>query len=334
MKIYFNLTDSFLKEQLLKGIELKKEQSLEFDFSQISIESREIILTHCAFFSNENSLVAGIFGKKGFETPSRFASKIFYNGNRDAVELWAIDIEGIVECLKTFEADRQQLLLNEKEAVEKVLADFISSGKMLWGNGLHPDYSGAFNLDDIGKIYHEKTTNYGNLSVSFSEITERIIALWEERNNHFAKIEQEKAEKNAKTKAREEKIREAREKLLDWAKQNGSELLKLRIKHNQNWQTMANVEWAMANTKGFSEWEYDKEEDQWNVNNATINQLKQMEKAVAENPYMEVEMIRCKFMSDDQDHDSEYYHRTFLRMIVDAPVGQVNLYKEISDDDI
>lgn len=132
-------------------------------------------------------------------------------------------------------------------------------------------------------------------------------------------------------------IEAGRTELCTWAKVNGSELLKLRIKHNQNWLRLAEEQWALAHTTGFDVWSDDDESDEWLVKNASIEQLQELEKAVAENPGHEIDMIRSKFMYEESvwngDEMEDYYHKTFLRITVKTPVGTTQLFKEIQDAD-
>lgn len=128
--------------------------------------------------------------------------------------------------------------------------------------------------------------------------------------------------------AKKQKANEAaRNELLTWATGNGSELLKLRIKHNQNWQKIAETEWAIAHTTGFSLWEYDGEDEKWNVENATIEQLLELEKAQSENPGTDINIIRCRW----SDEDGYIVHRTFLICKVKTPTSNCFLYREITD---
>jgi len=123
-------------------------------------------------------------------------------------------------------------------------------------------------------------------------------------------------------------IESSRNTLMTWALENGSELLKLRIKHDQNWLSIAETEWAMANSVGFSTWGDQEEEKTWNVYNSNLYQLKVLEAAKNENPEHEIDIIRCRFAEDEYQ---EALHRTYLRCEVKTPVGKVFLYREIDD---
>jgi hypothetical protein len=119
----------------------------------------------------------------------------------------------------------------------------------------------------------------------------------------------------------------AREELRTWAIENGSEFLKLRIKHQHNWQSMAETEWALAHSVGFASWEYGDSDDEWFVKNATFDQLTELEKAQNENPDCKVDIIRSKWVGDY----GSVIHRTFLRCYVQTPLGTEHLFREIED---
>jgi hypothetical protein len=123
-------------------------------------------------------------------------------------------------------------------------------------------------------------------------------------------------------------IEAARNTLLSWAIENGSDLLKLRIKHNQNWQTITENEWALAHTKGFGLWPYDETNEDWDVNNANINQLMALESSKSENPDCDIDITRSKWVDE-----FDVTHRTFLRCFVKTPIGTAVLFREIEDAD-
>ncbi len=134
-------------------------------------------------------------------------------------------------------------------------------------------------------------------------------------------------------KDKEDAIEAGRNELRQWAEKEGSELLKLRIKHGQNWLNIAQEEYAIAHTVGFGFWEYDAVDDDWDVKNATLEQLQELEKAQAENPNCEIKITRSKFIQEDPhgDYEPEITHRTFLECAVKTPVSTYILYKEIKD---
>lgn len=115
-----------------------------------------------------------------------------------------------------------------------------------------------------------------------------------------------------------------------WSLLNGSELLKLRIKHEQNWQYLAEGEWAIAHSVGFHAWDIEDYDDRWPVNNATLEQLRLLEHSQEENPKHEIETHRFKF---NVGYDYPY-HRTFLTCAVLTPLNNIiTLFKEIDDVD-
>jgi len=130
-------------------------------------------------------------------------------------------------------------------------------------------------------------------------------------------------------------IEASRNKFIAWAEENGSELLKLRIKYGQNWQNLAATEWAIAHTTGFQIWSDGEESEEWLVKNGSLEQLKELERAIAENPDHEIDMIRCKFKNDNYNYpeETDYFHKTYLRINVKTPVSYLPLFREIEDVD-
>lgn len=114
----------------------------------------------------------------------------------------------------------------------------------------------------------------------------------------------------------------------NWAKENGSDLLKLRIKHGQNWISIAEQEWALQHTKGFQLWgDRDNPNETWTVKNGTLEQLLELEEAISEDPGHEIVIERCKWV----DEDGEVEHSTFLKCYIQTPFRVLDLYKEIED---
>jgi len=182
----------------------------------------------------------------------------------------------------------------------------------------------------VFKIIQENRNLYLNNEIKAAEFIEK--GLFYTNNLDKMKFDKETHDYvfSVKTSIEERKRRvleDAREELLSWAVENGSELLKLRIKHNQNWQSLAETEFALSHSAGFSEWKDGEESESWSVNNATLEQLKELEAAEDENPDHEIYIIRCKFYSEDGDK----IHRTYLHCVVKTPVGKVSLYREIDD---
>jgi hypothetical protein len=166
------------------------------------------------------------------------------------------------------------------------------------------------------------------MSVIVIKVSGRTINPSERMKEHYLQLKKVKDEKDAAEKAQKAAAEKAaRETLRTWAIENGSDLLKLRIKHEQNWMQLAQTEWAIAHSAGFDVWDYTDNDDSWPVNNATIDQLKAMEAAEAENPDHNIEIHRYKWV---EDYD-EVTHRTFLTCDAKTPTGNITLYKEIDD---
>lgn len=328
MKFYFNVTDEFISSELMKGNEVKREQCIDIDFSGLAEDQRETILKHSRLFSRGNCLVAGCFQKKGISTPRNYYAEVFYPDNRDAVKLSGTSIEAIIASFKEFEKKQLALIAEEKSKIETTIERFINGETMrIFENGIYDDFSGKFDLQQLQQYYDSVVADYGELSVSFDQVIEKaneyLLLKVEHDQKREEKLEAEK--KQAENKKME--VEAKKENLRQWAIQNGSDLVKLRIKHGQNWQSLATIEWAKTHSTGFDEWEYDESDDDWGVNNATIEQLKALETAKSENPDHEVDIIRSKWV----DYYGDVIHRTFQRCIVKTPVGKIPLYKEIDD---
>lgn len=153
----------------------------------------------------------------------------------------------------------------------------------------------------------------------------------QETHDYVLSIQKElNAQKESERLAKQQKHEAAVDALRDWAIENGSELLKLRIKHGQNWQCLAEDEWAIAHSEGFDAWEIEGYDDRWPVNNATLDQLRLLEKSQEENPKHEIEIHRFKF---NVGYDYPY-HRTFLTCAVLTPLDNIiTLFREIEDVD-
>lgn len=324
MKIYFNLTDEAISNYLKEGIELSKEQSTEINFSDLSKEDREIILRHCVI--KNDGLLAGYFKKNNKYSYFNVSEK------KDVTSLDGIEPCSIINTFKRFEKEYAEKQENEKARIISDINEFLTGETMkVLGSGIYSDFSGNFDFPSMEKEYKDLFSKYGELPVTFEEIKEKAKEysdLQEKQHKiRLEKIAKKEAQKEAAKKIREQQINE----LLNWAKNNGSELLKMRIKHNQNWQKMAEKEWALAQVTGFEYLEED-EDEFWLVENATLEQLIELEQAQKENPDLHMEITRCKYYGDD--YADEYTHRTFIRCFVQTPINtHISLDKEIIDVD-
>ena len=196
---------------------------------------------------------------------------------------------------------------------EKLFRQLIQLPINFSGVCLHSEDHGAY-------IYS------GNLCM---HIDGKNIEATEAMQTHYSKLFNEyKTEKAAAEAAKKEAVEAGLTELRTWAEENGSELLRLRIKHGQNWLQLAKQEWAVAHTVNFGLWPYEESVDDYNVKNASLLQLRELETAKAENPMAEIVIMRSKFADEEAE---EAYHRTFLRCEVKTPVGECLLYSEIED---
>lgn len=243
-------------------------------------------------------------------------------------------VEGIIEYARKHALAEVEKYERIKKGFIEEVNDFIDGKIMrLEGTGIYSDKSGNFKFDELRKALQAQADKF-KVEVD----VEKIISIAEKyqaetdnyRAERKAKLEAEQAIKEAEETAKKAVLLAGRNELLEWAKDHGSELLKLRIKHEQNWLDIAEEEWAVAHCKGFAVADFDEDESWWTVKNANIDQLRELEKAKSENTECEIAIIRVKFVDNEED-DDEAYHRTFLRVNVKTPAREQYLYKEISN---
>ncbi len=190
----------------------------------------------------------------------------------------------------------------------------------------------GFNMQDHGVT--GVSANTLNISLPHNIIIKPTEVMMKHFNALLAEFQQEKEKEKALEAQKKAEAEAARQKaineLLTWAKEKGSELLNLRIQHKQNWQNLAETEWALAHTTGFSLYEDLVNEDcveEYPVKNATIEQLQMLEKAKDENPDADIIIERHAY----DDTISGRFHKTFLWAYVPTPLSSINLYQEIAD---
>lgn len=331
MLVYFRVSDDFIQSELKAGRIQKREQSIRLEWSELDQETRDLFMLHAVFNTEKESAFLGYFKKTdlnyGHNDVFRADNTAICNGN---------SLDDVIASMKDFQRMKAEIIAKQKSEIEKKITSFMAGNEgRIFGTGIYRDYSGSFDFSDLKNEYDKYVQKYGEFSVSYDELVSKAheyelaqLAKKEKRAAEAASEAAAKAEKQAATEA-------GRSELRTWAETNGSELLKLRIKYNQNWQNIAETEWAIAHTTGFDVWSDQDESDKWHVNNATIEQLKELEKAVSENPDHEIDMIRFKFMYKENtwvgDEIVDYYHKTFLKISVKTPIGTTHLFKEILD---
>ena len=331
MNLYFKLSTFAQVNELRKGNELKQNQVIEVNFSELTESQRSAITAVCILQDNE------LF----FPDYRGYISAEVRNGKKwySCGELNSMDAVNEIEKINT---ERKLNAEAAAKSAEKVLSDFNSIIEKFNS----PDFR-IYLQDKDGKssfIHFEYkgvnfTPNWSNVPDIVQAIENKSIEKWiNEVDESKAKKAKEAADREAVEEKRKAMTEAGRKELLAWANDNGSELLKLRIKHNQNWQTIAEAEWAVAHSVGFSplsELCDIENDDSWTVKNGTIEQLKELEKAQEENPNHEITIERMKFVQKDNDeyYDEAVSHKTFLSCKIKTPVGIIYLFREINDVD-
>lgn len=311
MKLYFKASEEFITNELKKGNEIDLNQMIEIDFASITKDQRELILRHCVLNSKDKELYAGVFKQL------RLDSSFSVTRDRPAI-LEGISFDEILKSFKNFEIQKQEMLKKEKLDVEENIKSFLNSKAYLrlWSTGIYEDGSGSFDVEHIENQYNLNVDKYGPLSYSLEEIKkgiDRAINLHKKRKE---KKEQEKKEKEAVNLALKEVKNEAKEDLKNWSLNYGSELLKLRIKHDQNWVEIAEKEWSLNSLPEFHERDEEFLDNEWDIKDANVEQLKQLEnfKEKYKNLDCSFELVRTKFIEE-----SENYYIDYIFAIVNTP---------------
>lgn len=331
MKLQFNLSPTRIQEAVKEGIVLSSKMTIDVDLEALSFADRETLSRNVVYRSQVDVFEVNLLSGD-------------YNDYRSTSNPTSSEkIEGIISQMSSLDAARAAKIEEQKKekAIKSEIDDILAGiedenfqverydSTVLYFKLKTGGFSREFRLSSPDK------TSVNNM-LEFVK-SEQLLSKLGEVKSEYEKSVKEAAEKTAYEANRKAALVAGRTILLNWATENGSELLKLRIKHNQNWQNLAEQEWAIAHTEGFGFWFDDEELETWVVNNASLDQLQLLEEAVVKNPDFEIDIIRCKFMYDEQDYygerESDYYHRTFLRCEVKTPIGYVHLIKEIKDAD-
>jgi hypothetical protein len=95
---------------------------------------------------------------------------------------------------------------------------------------------------------------------------------------------------------------------------NGSELLTARIQHEQNWKQLAREEYALSRVPDGT-LEIEEATEDWEIKNATLEQLRRLEELEKKYKDFHVGMRRYKYKNDDED----YEHRDYYIVSVKCP---------------
>lgn len=323
MKLYFKVTDEFIKNELKRGNEVNVNQTIDIDFSSLTEEQRELILKHCSLNSEEKELYAGFLqcsdGWGKITKPER------------AVELDGLTINAILETFKKFDIIAESKKAKDKKGIENNINEFIvSDGRSnLWGESFYSDFSGTVDIEKLKIRYNSETENYGQLAFNFEEIEKTV------KKGRKLKVEREQKEREKKErrekelKAESDRLEKQKRDLQQWALTNGSELVKLRIKHEQNWVEIAEFEWALHYFPDFGKWMNDESDNEWEIKDGSVEQLKILDEMNEKYKDYECFFIleRHEFVSNYPEDDSEIVD--FIAAYIQTPYRKVTLYKEI-----
>jgi len=323
MKLLFNLSSERIQEAVKEGIVLKGKMSIDVDLESLSDSDREILSRNISYIHAEDA----------FRLNPLSGYRDNYRTTQNTVS--SESISGIIAEMKKLEDARSAYIENEKRQDEiKSEIDEILLGindpmfvvdrydnDLLYFNAQGSDFKRQYRVSNSVHAKIEKMLEFVK--------SDQLLAKLNEIKAEYKKMIQEYADKVAAEAARKAELEAGRTALVAWAKENGSDLLKLRIKHEQNWQSLAEREWAKAHVVGdFEPWSFEPDSNKdWTVMNASLEQLQNLEEAQTKNPDHEIDIIRSRW-----DDDDEYpTHRTFLRCRVKTPTGYELLYSEIAD---
>lgn len=310
--INYRVSDKRIIAAIAEGKILKKRDSVEIDLDLLTPDQRKDL-------------------------------SVILKANNDTFECPSIlDYEGIdgilTEASRVAKLEKDRFEGKRNELISDINNFITGKSKRVLGEGICSDKSGSFDLIRFKKTLIEAKQEY------LLDIDEEAIMLLakkhqDERDEYWLvereKREIEAAEKIERDEKRRIELETSKNELLAWAKENGSELLKLRIKHEQNWHSIAETEWAIANSFGFTSWDDRDTEKEWPVMNATLEQLHELEASQKENPDHEMEIMRYKFAHSDEECQygelDPYYFKTFIRAVVKTPTNKEYLYREITD---
>jgi hypothetical protein len=325
MRLLVKISNTRIEKAVSEGLLLKPENMLNVDLENLSTEDRDVLSRNIQFIARDGYFITSILmnANSDYRTTGVFDSEKF---------------EDVISKMKKLEEARSQYLNEEKE--KELLAQKIDAILSAINDDLIKVRRYSFNY-----LYFEcdKTEKTDRQSREFrpnrNKKDDTIEMLYEYVQSPALaeKIESVKKEfialkEEAKRKADEEAKKTAakaafKERLFTWSLEHGSDLLKLRIKYEQNWFGLASVEWAQSLVPDFTDEVLDSK-DEWKVKNATLEQLKELEAAEAKYPDIEIYINRHKFLNYDEQ---ETNFCTYLCAAVSTLSNTIYLYKEIVD---
>lgn len=314
MKLNINLSPKRVQEAVKEGLVLSGKMCIDVDIEALSAADREVLSRNIEYRYSEDAFFVALLSNE------------YSDMHSTSIAVISEKIDEIIQQMKDLELKREQYKEKQKAGLIAEINEFLTGKTMrVLGTGIYPDYSGSFDYKELRVKYEA----LGVQSPAFEDIESKAKQYQQEQQEFRRKRAEEAAEKAAAEAAKKAALDAGREALLTWAKENGSDLLKLRIKHEQNWQAIAETEWAKAHAEGFEPWGFnpDSEKD-WTVNNANLEQLQVLNAVKEKNPQHKIDIMRSRWIDEENEG---YIHRTFLRCEVKTPVGYISLYKQIND---
>lgn len=304
MEILFNLSDKAIRSYLLQGKECPKQQVIKVNFAELTQEQREVLVSHLEFRTSPVGLGYPDMGKLRLHNR-------FYVNNR--VPGWILEFNSVElpEILaELIAADEAYLLKSRKEQEEKLFR-------------LQQNYKNMIgvNLSDYSEMYMWAIIDDEGVRSFIEEAKKQQEA---ERKAAAEATMQQSALEAAERVARKEAIE-------NWARENGSPLLRGRLEIGANWRTLAQEEYADSYADGytnltatFPEWS---DVDDWPIKNPTLEQIEILKTERAIHP--SANLRRYKVCSRSED----CYHISVVEIQVVCPDGET-LYRQKTIEDV
>lgn len=321
MKLNFKVSEKGVKDAIQKGVEIKAAQTLEVDLSKLTAAQRTQLARHTRI--DQDQMWLSPFGKyivstRDYPTSSNTP---FVDGHSlesvfekiaeweaEAADKEAADKEA---SLKNAEACRLRLEQNVQQLqgfVQNQNATFKTMQEG-WDEVFLPNSPTA-----VGRTF--TITNWGRF---FDDPAHIAAAEAEIARRQSAVADAKEAEKIAAA--------AAVAALRQWAIENGSDLVKLRIEEGMNWRDMARAEWGGCQFP--MEWQpwgefiaslRGNDPEGWVIKDATTEQI--LELRAAREQYPLAEEITLRRVKDVGRYDGdETTHYDVLNVVLIAPDG-------------
>ncbi len=246
MQIKFKLSEKAIQHELREGNEVRVNQKIDIKMSDLTQQERDFLVSRC--FVTETYINISFTDLNSLDWRK---------------EILLIDKEKkIREAKQKKEKDEKKTMMERLEKIKEETGYFISLG-----------YINSISFSSEGSRKSFTLENERERCTSINNGLVKEIALFED----YMKTESEKIEKKEK---KEKDRKEKKLKLHTWAKKNGSDFLKLRIKHDQNWYKVANNEYVKSVALGgFSTILLleSKLEFEYAIENASLENLQEMD---------------------------------------------------------